>query len=116
MNRWTRPQTETFHDNIGNVIAVTVPRGFTTHTFYDAANRATHEFSPEVDYWDGTQMLNGFLVTNTNFDGNGNALSVIQGTAAALPASDSVPCRHFWNNPLSSGRSQQNQGSTAALA
>ncbi|MGB0743360.1 MAG: RHS repeat-associated core domain-containing protein, partial [Opitutales bacterium] len=78
------PEIETAFDGMGNVISVTDARDFVTTTFYDRANRATHVFTPSVDYWNGSATQNAHLVTRTIYDDNSNPLEIWQGHSATV--------------------------------
>lgn len=70
----TRPLIVTAYDFVGNVVSVTDPRGNTTTTEYDAANRKIQVTQPAVPvYGSGSPVA---PVTTTAYDLNGNVLTV----------------------------------------
>jgi YD repeat-containing protein len=67
------PTTSFKYDGVGNVTAATDPKGFTTKTEYDAANRPLKVTHPDV-------LVNGVSTgskTVTTYDKNGNIIKVI---------------------------------------
>lgn len=80
-----RPTVVTQYDAVGNPLAQTDPRGFTTHTLFDPANRPTDTFTPPVNYInDADAITTGVhLVTRQIFDKNGNIAETWQGNATA---------------------------------
>jgi RHS repeat-associated protein len=82
--------TETTYDDVGNVLTVTDARGNVSVTEYDAANRAVFNFTPTVEYWDGSSTVTAqHLVTKTRYDRAGHVLETWSGYADA-PSSSSA--------------------------
>ncbi|MEM1058611.1 MAG: putative Ig domain-containing protein [Verrucomicrobiota bacterium] len=74
-----RPVIETGYDAVGNVVAVTDARGFTTDTDYDWANRATDVYAPPVEQATTDPAAPGPPVrphVHTDYDKNGNVVAV----------------------------------------
>lgn len=74
---WGHARTDTFYDAVGNVISVIDPRGFTSYTNYDAANRPVLSVSPEVTLADESMV---YPASRNTYDSAGNILTTEQGT------------------------------------
>lgn len=69
-----RPVTLWDYDNVGKVIGVTDPNGYTTNTEYDDANRPVRAKAPAVV--DPSDSASKRPTVITTYDANGNVLSV----------------------------------------
>ncbi|WP_269540166.1 RHS repeat domain-containing protein [Cerasicoccus fimbriatus] len=76
-HQWIRPQTDTFYDGVGNVVAMTNTRGYTSYTKYDNANRPTLACSPQVILANDTTV---YPAVKTSYDNAGNILTIETGS------------------------------------
>ena len=97
------------YDVAGNPVEVIDPRGNSTYTFFDRANRPTHTFRPKTPVYDqntGTVLSDRHLVTHSVYDQSGNVLETWVGHAsqATSPASATLTRRTVANTYDALGR------------